>query len=202
MRWHRVQYVSQKAQASVVTPRFTTCFGGDDFRFMEGGSAAVNPNGYEIPPRELPEALRPLTQLMNRVCGTRFNFVLMNYYKDGGDSVSYHSDDEPWLGKNPVIASVSLGIPRTFTLKHKTDKSVDVLKYTLLPGSLLIMQGGTQHNWLHSIPKSNDSGGRINLTFRVMSSVTGTNNYYHYNVGTGPSYVWDNASKCMVLEQP
>ena len=97
--------------------------------------------------------------------GTRFNSVLANWYRDGKDSMSFHSDDEPELGTNPVIASVTLGEARPFVFKHKETKE----KYTqvLEHGSVLIMAGATQSHYVHGIAKTaKPIGGRINLTFR------------------------------------
>ena len=96
----------------------------------------------------------------------QFNSVLLNRYRSGSDSVSWHSDDERTLGDNPLIASVSFGQPRCFQFKHKHDGR---LRKTLeLPhGSLLLMGGVTQHCWRHQIPKSKRPlAERINLTYR------------------------------------
>ena len=94
-----------------------------------------------------------------------FNSVLLNFYRDGQDSIGYHADDEPELGVNPVIASISLGSVRQFVLKHK--KSGEKLKFDLAPGTLLIMGGTCQHHWVHALPKTKSLvGERINLTFR------------------------------------
>jgi len=101
--------------------------------------------------------------------GARFNSVLLNYYRDGDDSVAWHSDDEPELGENPVIASLSLGAVRTFRLRHKRRRDLPTIDLELQPGSLLLTRGGTQHCWEHCVPKralSKVPGGRINLTFR------------------------------------
>ena len=96
-----------------------------------------------------------------------FNSVLLNLYRDGSDGVSWHADDEPELGEDPVIGSVSLGEERSFQMKHKTDKNVENEQILLENGSYLLMQGPTQHHWLHQIPKSKRSmNERINLTFR------------------------------------
>lgn len=96
---------------------------------------------------------------------TSFNSVLLNYYRDGRDSNGWHSDDEPELGDQPKIASLSLGAARDFKLRHKADHQ---LKYTLSldNGSLLLMRGSTQACWQHQIPKRASAGPRINLTFR------------------------------------
>lgn len=96
-----------------------------------------------------------------------FNSVLLNLYRDGKDSMGWHSDDETELGKKPVIASISLGATRRFLMKHKRKKQTRSFCLDLENGSLLAMLGATQHNWRHSIPKtSKPVSPRINLTFR------------------------------------
>ncbi len=98
-----------------------------------------------------------------------FNSVLLNRYRHGQDSMGWHSDDEPELGANPLIASVSFGETRRFLLRHRHDKHLPKLEIPLNQGSLLIMAGQTQHYWQHQIPKTaKPIGERINLTFRVI----------------------------------
>ena len=101
-------------------------------------------------------------------CGVSFNSVLANYYRGGQDSVAWHSDNEPELGVNPIIASVSLGGTRCFQMRHK---KIAEERYALEleHGSLLVMQGPTQHFWQHQIPKRKYALPRINLTFRRIS---------------------------------
>lgn len=114
------------------------------------------------------ELLEVKTNIESFIFPTEFTTCLLNLYRDGKDSNGWHSDDEASLGKNPVIASVSLGQERFFHFKHKKDKSMKH-KMLLTHGSLLIMKGSTQHNWLHQVPKtSRVLGERINLTFRVI----------------------------------
>ncbi|GAA0199873.1 alpha-ketoglutarate-dependent dioxygenase AlkB [Kangiella japonica] len=97
---------------------------------------------------------------------TPFNSVLCNLYRNGQDSMGWHADDEKELGDDPFIASISLGQPRAFHLKHKTNPSLRH-KMTLNSGSLLVMQGTTQRYWLHQVPKEPKiTQPRINLTFR------------------------------------
>ena len=97
-----------------------------------------------------------------------FTTCLLNLYRDGKDSNGWHADNEKELGENPVIASVTLGHERYFHLKHRKDKNLKK-KLLLKHGSLLLMQGPTQHYWLHQIPKTaRPIGERINLTFRVI----------------------------------
>ena len=99
---------------------------------------------------------------------TPFNSVLLNLYRDGQDSMGWHSDAEPELGRNPVIASVSLGAVRRFVLRHKKRKEQH-LALELEPGSVLVMAGALQHHWRHALPKTRQVvGPRINLTFRLI----------------------------------
>jgi alkylated DNA repair dioxygenase AlkB len=94
-----------------------------------------------------------------------FNSMLLNYYRHGRDSIGFHADDEPELGTNPLIASLSLGATRTFILRH--NRTAEKRTYDLTHGSLLIMSGTLQHFWKHSVPKTTAAvGERINLTFR------------------------------------
>ncbi len=112
--------------------------------------------------------LKDIKNKLQDVCDTPFNSVLVNRYRNGSDSVGWHADDEPELGCNPVIASLSFGEERTFHLKHKYDKSLKT-SIVLPHGSLLLMQGATQSHWLHQIAKSKrDMDERINLTFRLV----------------------------------
>ncbi|WP_432470645.1 alpha-ketoglutarate-dependent dioxygenase AlkB family protein [Amphritea sp. HPY] len=109
-----------------------------------------------------------IKQRLENLSGSHFNSVLLNYYRNGRDSMGWHSDDEPELGSNPVIASLSLGDTRRFLLRHRYDKSIPQQELLLNNGSVLIMAGKLQHNWQHSVPKTAKAmQGRINLTFRL-----------------------------------
>lgn len=124
-------------------------------------------SGLEMRPEPFPEALRGLLQRLEAENGTKFNTSLGNLYRGGKDSVSWHSDDEPELGVNPVIASLSLGATRRFLMRRK-DRS-ETMTFDLTHGSLLWMAGSTQTHWEHSLPKTTkDVDPRINLTFRVI----------------------------------
>lgn len=102
------------------------------------------------------------------ISGEQFTTVLLNKYRDGKDSNGWHSDNEKELGRNPVIASISLGAERFFHLRHNSDPHQKI-KILLQHGSLLLMKGTTQHFWKHQIPKtSKPTGIRINLTFRTI----------------------------------
>jgi alkylated DNA repair dioxygenase AlkB len=110
--------------------------------------------------------LQALKTITERAAETKFNSCLLNLYHNGDEGMAWHSDDEKCLGENTVIASMSLGAERKFSLKHKaTKETVSVL---LESGSLLVMKGTTQTNWLHSLPKTKKvTKPRINLTFRT-----------------------------------
>ena len=112
------------------------------------------------------EVVEKIKNNVEAVSKQKFNSVLLNLYRHGNDSNGWHADNEPVLGKNPVIASVSFGAERPFYFKHKTIKNHNH-KLLLNHGSLLIMQGEMQHYWVHQIAKTKiDIGPRINLTFR------------------------------------
>ena len=108
-----------------------------------------------------------LKQLVEKLTTATFNSCLLNLYHSGDEGVAWHSDDEKSLGKNSPIASLSFGAKRNFSFKHK--RKNDTRSVILEAGSLLVMKGETQVNWLHCLPKTKKiSQPRINLTFRVM----------------------------------
>ncbi|WP_425230694.1 alpha-ketoglutarate-dependent dioxygenase AlkB family protein [Sphingomonas sp.] len=113
-----------------------------------------------------------LSHLKNRIeeCAAhQFNCVLLNWYRDGQDSLSWHADDEKELGENPVIASANFGATRDFLIRKNDDHS-QKLSIPLKHGSLLIMQGEMQHYWQHSVPKRPKvKDNRFNLTFRTIN---------------------------------
>lgn len=111
------------------------------------------------------ELLIQLKAEVEAACAASFNSVLLNYYRDGQDSNGWHSDDEPELGPEPLIASLSLGAARDFQLRLKRDKA-HKLQLNLQSGSLLVMQRGVQQHWQHQVPKRANAQARINLTFR------------------------------------
>jgi alkylated DNA repair dioxygenase AlkB len=111
------------------------------------------------------DQLKVVKQRVTNHSGCNFNSMLCNWYRDGKDSIGFHTDAEPELGPNPVIASISLGATRQFIMKHRTSK--EKLIFNLPHGSLLVMGGTSQHHWVHGVPKAEEEvGGRINLTFR------------------------------------
>jgi alkylated DNA repair dioxygenase AlkB len=124
-------------------------------------------SGIQLTPLPWTEALLDIKSRVEAVAQTDFNSVLLNYYRDHRDSMGMHSDDEPELGEQPVLASLSLGEERTLILKHQRDKALKPVRLNLASGSLLLMKGETQHYWKHGIEKeTRPCGPRINLTFR------------------------------------
>lgn len=113
--------------------------------------------------------LLEIKQRVEELSNQTFNSVLLNFYRDGRDSVAWHADDEDELGPEPVIASVSFGAERKFQLKHKFDKNKGRIDMLLRHGSLLVMHSPMQKYWLHQLPKEPGlMQGRINLTFRTI----------------------------------
>lgn len=113
--------------------------------------------------------LLEIKEHVEKLCLVKFNAALLNYYRDGKDSMAWHSDNEKELGRNPIIASVSFGSSRNFQFRHLYHKQLKAA-VLLTHGSLLLMQGPTQHFWQHQIPKTNLLiGPRINITFRVIN---------------------------------
>lgn len=112
------------------------------------------------------QALVLLRAEIEREAGCRFNCALLNLYRDGRDSMGWHSDDEAELGSCPTIASISLGAVRRFVLRSKKNNTTK-LEIRPAHGSLMIMRGDLQHHWQHALPRTaRDVQPRINLTFR------------------------------------
>lgn len=108
--------------------------------------------------------------------GLRFNSVLANLYRDGRDSMGWHSDDEPELGPAPLIASLSFGVARTFRLRSRATREI-ALSIDLAHGSLLVMAGETQRSYQHALPKrAGVQTARINLTFRWIGHAIDSSN--------------------------
>lgn len=127
-------------------------------------------SGTDFVPHPWPAALLPLRERLQQRCGARFNSVLANRYRDGRDSMGWHSDDEPELGTQPLIASLSLGAARRFLLRRRDDRA-QVTEFVLGHGDLLVMAGDTQRHYQHALPKTaRPMGERINLTFRWIAA--------------------------------
>ena len=130
-------------------------------------------SGQTLEPVPMTGALAELNAAVSEVVGVPFNHVLGNRYRDGRDAMGWHADDERELGRQPVIAALSLGVGRKFMLHRKRNKR-QKRHYTLSHGSLLVMGGACQHTWRHSVPKMTViSEERINLTFRLLKGPPG-----------------------------
>jgi alkylated DNA repair dioxygenase AlkB len=129
------------------------------------GDAAYRYSGIVNQPVRWPPGLAAIRERLGREVGAGFNSCLANLYRDGSDSMGFHSDDEPELGPEPTIASVSLGARRRFVLKHRV--SGERWSWDLGAGDLLVMRDESQRDYAHAVPKtSRRIGLRINLTFR------------------------------------
>jgi alkylated DNA repair dioxygenase AlkB len=141
----------------VKVPRLMAWYGDEDTIYSY--------SGVKHEPKKWIEPLLEINAYLQNCLGIRFNSVLANLYRNGQDSMGWHADKEPELGKQPIIASVSFGAERQFSLRHKKQKAV--LKLLLSHGSVLLMSGETQRYWKHALPKSKlINEPRINLTFR------------------------------------
>jgi alkylated DNA repair dioxygenase AlkB len=141
-------------------PRLTAWYADDGLIYRYSGVTHVG--GGWTP------TLSEIKRRIEQASAAEFNSVLLNRYRSGQDSIGMHADDEPELGVNPVVASVSLGSVRTFVLKHRA--SGEKRSMALAHGSLLVMAGTCQHHWMHGIPKTMQAvGERINLTFRRLT---------------------------------
>jgi alkylated DNA repair dioxygenase AlkB len=154
------QYMIRIYDKDVLQPRLTA-FCGDPGKGIEYSEETMNVQPWT-------STLRYLKEKVEAVTGTTFTHALLNLYRDGKDSVSWHRDKERNWGTEPVIASLSMGAARTFQFRNYDNKSV-TRSVELTPGSLLIMKGATQRCWEHQIAKTNKRiGVRLNITFRVM----------------------------------
>ena len=144
-----------------VEPRRTAWFGDEGASYTYSGITMT------------PHPWTPLLQSLRDVCeqnsGSAFNSVLLNLYRDGNDKMGWHADDEPELGTEPVIASLSLGATRKFRFRHRVTK--EVVECELPTGSLVVMSGLSQKCWVHEVPRQKRvNTPRINLTFRKIQS--------------------------------
>ena len=125
-------------------------------------------SGTTFMPQPWHPLVKQLAEEVSCFTGHRFNCVLLNMYRDGQQHMGWHADNEPELGLDPVIASVSFGYSRKFELKHRSQAWQ--LALDLPAGSLLLMSGGCQQHWLHRLPKqSRVKQSRVNLTFRYIA---------------------------------
>ncbi|MGY8823972.1 MAG: alpha-ketoglutarate-dependent dioxygenase AlkB family protein [Candidatus Latescibacterota bacterium] len=157
------QHVIQLFGRPVNAPRLSSWHGDADARYTY--------SGLQLEPQPWTPLLASLRQRISTELATPLNSALLNYYRDGRDSMGWHSDDETELGDESCIVSLSLGARRRFLLRHKSRKELDTLEFQLGHGDLLAMRGSTQHYWKHQVPKTQRPvGERINITFRHLHS--------------------------------
>jgi len=142
----------------IITKRKVAWYGNSDYAYTYSNNTkhALSWN----------KDLLDLKSIVENRTNCEYNSCLLNLYHDGEESMGWHSDDEAELGKNTTIASLSFGAERKFSLKHKSTKQT--VSLTLETGSLLVMKGATQSNWIHCLPKMKSiKSPRVNLTFRT-----------------------------------
>ena len=133
------------------------------------GTVPYRYSGQTLPPRPVPEVLAPTLEAISQLCNVPFNHILLNRYRDGHDNMGMHADDERELGRDPIIAALSLGTARRFVLRPKNRRAKHRAQILLENGSLLVMGGNTQHTWRHGVPKQKRmTTERINVTFRFI----------------------------------
>jgi alkylated DNA repair dioxygenase AlkB len=137
------------------------------------GDASYTYSGITHEPAPWPLTISAIRERLMTEFGLAFNSCLANLYRDGSDSMGWHSDDEPELGPNPTIASVNFGARRTFAVRHRGTR--ERWTYELGEGDLLIMHDDSQAAYAHAVPKTRAPvGPRINLTFRTISQAAGS----------------------------
>lgn len=153
----------QIAGKRIPIPRLQNWYGDPGARYGYSG-LALEPHPWTAELLAIKERVQNLTGLV-------FNSLLANHYRNGADSVGWHSDDEKELGDMPVIASVSLGATRIFEMKHVAGRHRKTQRIPLVHGSVLLMAGTTQQYWRHQLPKDPGvTASRVNLTFRTVST--------------------------------
>lgn len=158
IKWH--QDIVEMFGKAYPLPRLSAWHGDSDRPYTYSG-ITLQPNPWTDTLNSIRDALEP-------VCKRRFNSVLLNWYRDGDDHISWHTDAEPELGVNPLIASVNFGETRRFLIRRKDDHKCKV-EIPLHHGSVLVMAGALQHHWQHSVPKQKRvKDHRLNLTFRTI----------------------------------
>ena len=166
-RWRQDQI--RIAGRTIPVPRLQCWMGAEHCRYAY--------SNISLEPMPWTHEMSSIRDLVNQLTGAAFNCVLINKYRSGEDSVSWHADDEPELGPSPRIASLSLGATRRFQLKRRGSLGMtsaalsERIVMELKSGSLLVMEPGVQENWVHQVAKTKiPVGPRINLTLRTIAS--------------------------------
>jgi len=173
--WTQVKYYKPE-RGYVITPRLTHAYGFHQDHFYPLKFS----NGAMYLPKKIPKWLTELLSVVQDYTQETYNFILLAQYRDEKDSITFHSDDERFLGYNPTIASITVGQTRPFLLKNKTTNHID--HFDLSHGDLLVMKNNCQRDYMHSVPKQKQPlKPRISLTFRKALNEAGSKNYYKYN---------------------
>jgi alkylated DNA repair dioxygenase AlkB len=141
-------------QGDKAVPRLVSLYGESQYSY----------SGVKLTPNPWEKSLIQLKEKTEELAEVSFNGLLLNYYRDGRDSIGMHCDNEVGLGRTPTIGSLTFGDTRPFIMKHNTTK--ERISIELNSGDLLIMHGNSQSDWKHGITKANNVGPRVNLTFR------------------------------------
>lgn len=142
-------------------PRLTAWYGDS--------GAAYTYSGIKSEPNPWNDGLLHIKHRIEELAGSKFNCVLLNWYRDGRDSLNWHADDEKELGTDPIIASANFGATRDFQLRRNSDHAQKIT-IPLKHGTVLVMGGELQRHWKHAVPKrANVEGSRFNLTFRSIN---------------------------------
>lgn len=165
IQWSNIQWRHDEIKIfgkKTLIPRYSSWYGDPDKPYTY--------SGLTLQPNEWNKGLLYLKDKMEKLAGTEFNSVLLNWYRDGKDYMGWHTDAEASLGKNPVIGSVNFGASRRFVLRRIDNKKVKI-EFPLKHGTFLAMMGETQHYWQHTVPKQMKVHDlRVNLTFRVIKN--------------------------------
>lgn len=156
IKW-RQDYIKMYGK-QIPLPRLTSWYGdvGKSYQY----------SGIKSDPNPWNDGLYRIKERIEECANHTFNCVLLNWYRDGSDSLNWHADDERELGPNPIIASANFGATRDFIIR-KNDDHAQKVSLPLKHGTLLVMKGSMQHFWQHSVPKrTNVNASRFNLTFR------------------------------------
>jgi alkylated DNA repair dioxygenase AlkB len=131
------------------------------------GTLGYRYSGQTLEPRDPTPPMAALVTRVSEATAVPFNHVLVNRYRDGADSIGLHADDEPELGRDPIVATLSLGAARRFVLKPRRARHGAGLSLDVKHGSLLVMGGTCQRHYVHGVPRqAGVAGERISLTFR------------------------------------
>lgn len=170
--WRQVKYFTP-ARGYVKTPRLSWVAGFHTDNFYE----LTLSSGQKVTPNPFPSWIYPLKNLVEEKLQFSFNYCLFQLYRDGNDSIAYHSDDEDFVDK--TIAILTIGSQRPFILKNKQTGVKE--SFALKSGDLFVMTD-CQKTHLHSLPKiKQDTPPRYSLSFRRVLSEKGSKNYYKFN---------------------